>query len=85
MIILVAGATGQIARPAVRTLAAMGVPTRSLVRDRQRAAKTLLAADDACSTELVELQVGNRAQIADAFIGVNQVLLSMAERDSSGR
>jgi uncharacterized protein YbjT (DUF2867 family) len=90
MTILVAGATGQIARPVVRRLAAMGVPTRSLVRDRERAAKSLIAPDDARSTELVELQTGDAAQLDEAFDGIDRVLLSMgllspAERDFQRR
>jgi NAD(P)H dehydrogenase (quinone) len=86
MTILVAGATGQIAHPVVRRLAAMGVPSRSLVRDRGRALASLVAPDDASSTEFVELQAGNAVQMDKAFDGVDRVLLSTgvlsaAERD----
>ncbi len=77
MTILIVGATGQVARPVVRQLAGMGISTRSLVRNRSKAAGMLTWPGDIIGTELVELQPNSSTAIEQAFDGVDRVLLSM--------
>ena len=72
MTVLIAGATGQIAAPVLRKLSAIGVPTISLVRDRERAAKIL----GSSTTELIEL-TDEPGEIGHAFARADSVLLSM--------
>lgn len=75
--IVVMGATGATGGATLRSLAALGAPTRALSRDPQRLAASL---DDRtlARTEPVAADAADPASLRAAFNGAQQLLLTMA-------